>query len=207
MSYAFQTFSALQVLTAAQMTSLMESVRDHRHGTDSGVSSSLGTISITGVLTEPNRCGAYQWAGWNPTDVSGTLTNAGSSSTYVQAATNFMTIANASGTVTFTFTKAGTYLMTVRTVTAPVADVDAGSYNQIVLGGTATRALSLTTITQAMDLSPANYGANIEVTFLVVATANQTVTVLPKVALVRAAGTASNYPTYAEASAIYAGSA
>jgi len=166
---------------------------------------SFAALTSTGAITEANRCGAYQWAGWNPTDVAGTLTDAGSAATLSQAATSYMTIANASGTVTFTFTKAGTYLITARTTTLPAAAVDAGSYNRLDFGGTATRLLSETTVAHAMNPAADNYGGNVECSFLVIATANQTLTILPKVALVRAAGTASNYPTYAEATATYVG--
>ena len=192
--------------TADIATGLTTCITKDAQTTATGLIPFAQGITVAGVgITEPPRAAAYQWVGWNPTDVAGTLTNASSSATLTQTATNYMTMANASGTVTFTFTKAGNYLVTARTYTAAVAAIDAGSYNQIVIGGTATRLLSLTTYTQAMDISPANYGANIEVTSLISATASQTVTLLPKVALVRAAGTASNYPTYAEASAVYTG--
>lgn len=149
---------------------------------------------------------SYQWAGWNPSDTAGTLTNASNSATLSYTATNYMTMANSSGTLTFTFTKAGNYLIIARTTTLPVATVDAASFNQLNFGGTATRLLSATSISRDMDFAPSNnWGANVEVSFLVLATANQTVTILPKVALVRAAGIAGQYPTYAEATAVYVG--
>lgn len=59
MTYAFQTFTALQVLTAAQMTSLMESVRDHEHGTDSGVNATMGTISVKDLKSAQRALTAY----------------------------------------------------------------------------------------------------------------------------------------------------
>jgi len=50
MSYAYQTFTALQVLTAAQMQSLMDSVRDHSHGASSVNATHTG-LTLNGTTT------------------------------------------------------------------------------------------------------------------------------------------------------------
>lgn len=49
MAYSFQTFSVGEVLTSSKMNQLEVNVRDHIHGTSSGVSATLGAVEITSV--------------------------------------------------------------------------------------------------------------------------------------------------------------
>lgn len=51
MSYVYQTFTAFQVLTAAQVQSLMDGVRDHVHGTDSVSSTGHSFAGLTSTST------------------------------------------------------------------------------------------------------------------------------------------------------------
>lgn len=53
MSYAYQTFTVFQVLTAAQVQSIMDSVRDHQHGTSSVSSTgqAFSSPAMTGTMT------------------------------------------------------------------------------------------------------------------------------------------------------------
>jgi hypothetical protein len=51
MAYSFQTFSVGEVLTSSKMNQLEVNVRDHIHGTSSGVSATLGALSAVGTIT------------------------------------------------------------------------------------------------------------------------------------------------------------
>lgn len=170
-----------------------------------GGAQTFSSLTVTGATTESPRAAAYQWTAWNPSDTAGTATNAPATAAASVTATNYMTMANALGTVTFTFTKAGNYLLAIHQSLEPAAAYTAAGGTRIyaTFGGTATRLLTQGDDSTAMGVS----GEAIRVTrtFLVIATASQTLTILPKGSVVQGGGTASNYTFGANAVAMYVG--
>jgi hypothetical protein len=151
--------------------------------------------------SETARTAAYQWTTWNPSDVAGTATNAPATAVATSTATNFMTMANSSGTVTYTFTKAGNYLITVL-VECDSAAAASSLRCLVTLGGTATRLVTGTG--QAGQGNTAAQNQEYALTFLVNATASQTLTVLPR-GQVTSGGVAGNFTFSANATATYVG--
>jgi hypothetical protein len=149
-----------------------------------------------------NEALGYKWDMWNPTNNTGTETNAPSTGTSSGNTTN-ISVANSSGTLTATL-GAGTYLITTNTN----AIISAGYTYAAVLsyiGGTATSYL-------ALKASPNNYIAQwgegdqsgdftLSSSFIVAATASQTITILPK-GRTSGAGATNQYQYYATASIV-----
>lgn len=142
----------------------------------------------------------YTWDGWTPSDVSGSTTNAGSSGTTVNS--TYVTAVNSSGTCTFTFAKAGNYLVSCM---MGCNHANAYTYDRIImnLGGTTTR---------YVDFNPTNAGANtsnldfqITSTFMLIASAEgQTLTVLPTLEL-NGTGATSQHTGRAAVAVVYCG--
>lgn len=152
------------------------------------------------VLEHLTRCASYKWDTWVPSDVAGTLTTAPSTGTAV-AATDFMTLANSSGTVTITFVKDGKYLINALAWMEAAAAV---TLRSIVLnwGGTATRNVTDPGTIQANSTGSVNTGSE---SFLVSATAGQTLTLQPRGGLTQGGGTEANYVFSANVVATYMG--
>ena len=128
-----------------------------------------------------NEAVGYKWDVFNPPNNSGTVGNAGSTGTSSGNTTN-ITAANSSGTLTLTL-GAGTYLVSTVTTTNISASYTY-SAALTVIGGTATLFL-------ATAASPNNFVSQwgegdqagdytLTSSFLVTATASQTVTILPQ---------------------------
>ena len=159
-----------------------------------------GTLSTTGAITEIPRCAVYQWTDWNPTNVSGSPANASSTATATSTATSYATMANASGTLTFTFAKAGVYNISMAGGLATIlAGITRVTMN-FTLGGTATRLIS----TSPRANQNHDEAFDVSFNFSVVATTNQTLTILPSTTLT-GSGVAANFTFYASASAAYMG--
>jgi hypothetical protein len=162
------------------------------------------TPTFTGPVTEAPRAASWQFANWNPSDSAGTETGPSDTPTASLTATNYMTMASSSGVLTFTFTKAGNYLVLFTGYITSSGTAYTSFYMRLVIGGTATRYLTPTSIyNQAID---ADSGKSMPqgVSLLVSATANQTITLAPKVA-VTSGSAASNFPMSAAATAVYTG--
>jgi hypothetical protein len=159
-----------------------------------------GTLSVSGAITEIPRMAVYQWTTWNPSDVAGSSTNAPSTAVATSTATSYATMANASGTLTFTFVKAGVYNINMAGGLATIlAGITRATFN-FTLGGTATRLISTSPRANQNHDEAFDFAFN----FAVVATANQTLTILPSSTL-SGAGVAANFTFYASASAAYMG--
>jgi hypothetical protein len=147
----------------------------------------------------PTLLGSYQWSGWNPTDILGTVTNAPSTGTINDSA--YITLSNSSGTVTCTFDVAGTYLVSVTG-----QDVHGNTYVVdrliMILGGSSTRRISVNPTNSGDSANDMNMCFT--ATFLVTATAAQTLTVLPTYELV-GAGTTAQHTAYAEMTVQFCG--
>jgi len=152
--------------------------------------------------TSTNEALGYKWDMWNPTNNTGTETSAPSTGTSSGNTTN-ISAANSSGTLTFTL-GAGTYLVSLNTnaiITSSYTYAAVLDY----IGGTATSYL-------ALKASPNNYFGQwgeadisgdfaLSNSFLVSATANQTITILPK-GRVSGAGATTAYQFYATATIV-----
>lgn len=148
---------------------------------------------VIGTDVQPlQSLGSYLWNSWNPPDLVGTYANASSSGTAdVDAA--FYTTANSSGTLTFTFVKAGRYqisfIMKATHAAAYTYDNGIATY-----GGTASNTSQAGFDQWGEQDIDGNWTTTD--TFLVVATAGQTLTVLPKYR-VSGVGTTANHNAYA----------
>lgn len=159
-----------------------------------------GTLSTTGAITEIPRCAVYQWTDWNPVNVSGGSTNASSTAVATSTAASYVTMANSSGTLTFTFVKAGVYNITMAGGLATILAGVTRAVMNFTLGGTSTRLMSTS------PRANQNHDEAFDVAFSlsIVATTNQTLTILPT-SVFTGGGTTSNFTFYASASAAYMG--
>ena len=144
--------------------------------------------------TVSRRASVYVYTAWDPTDVAGTLTNASGTSSATSTATSYITVANSSGTTTWTCVRPGVYRFTI-TMVNETATTSTLLYTPCVIGGTATVLLgTATTITPINAGQGTDSGSNDlcgTSTFYAVMTAAQTVTILPKVAVVSGGATTS----------------
>jgi hypothetical protein len=149
-----------------------------------------------------NEAVGYKWDMWNPTNNSGTVTNAPSTGTSSGNTTN-ISLANSSGTVTFTL-GAGTYLVSTTVSAQNTAEY---TYEAVLayIAGTATSY-------QALAASPNNFLAQwgegdqdgdptFSANWIVTATASQTVTILPA-GRTSGPGATSAYDYYATATIV-----
>ncbi len=155
-------------------------------------------ISKAGIVE--TFASTYTWDGWTPSDLSGSTTNAGSSGTTINS--TYVTAVNSSGTCTFTFARAGTYLVSCTTGCNHAA---AYTYNRIImnLGGTTTRYADFNPTNAG--LASSNLDFQITSTFMVVAgSEGQTLTVLPTLEL-NGSGTTGNHTGRASVAVVYCG--
>jgi hypothetical protein len=158
-------------------------------------------VTSTGEVTyTKSTLASYIWTGFNPTNVTGTLTNAPATGTTYD--TNYVTMVNSSSTLTTTFDIAGSYLVTVCVDTkhAQTYTFERTNFN---LGGTATRTSPVNQIVfNGIDSNDADTSSSIS--FLVTATAGQTITVLPTYELT-GNGTTANHTCYPYITTMYCG--
>lgn len=193
--------NAATVTTNANLTGPITSVGN---ATSIASGNTYPTPIFTGPVTEAPRAATWQFANWNPSDVAGTETAPSDTPTASLTATNYMTMASSSGTLTYTFTKAGNYLISFLAYITSAGIAYTSFYARLILGGTATRYLTPTSLyNQAID---ADSGKSVwqGISFLIAATANQTVTIAPKVAATSGSA-ASNFTMSAAATACYMG--
>ena len=144
-------------------------------------------ITSTGVLQTSSTLASYHYTTWNPSDTSGTATNAPATGTTKDS--NFVTIVNSSGTLTITFDVAGNYFvcLTQQTNHAQVFTFD----RQIAyLGGTATREITRNPNNSGVPSIDSNF--SVSTGFYVSATASQTLTILPTYELTGSGSTTSH---------------
>ena len=154
-----------------------------------------GTITFT-----QTTLASYLWTSWSPTNLTGTVTNAPSTGTGNDS--NYVTMANSSGTLTVTFDIAGKYQICINSATLH-ANVYSFDRLQTNLGGTATRQYTPTQPSNSGD--PSNdTNFSITTSFYVVATAAQTLTILPSYELT-GGGTTANHVAYCNVTIQYCG--
>jgi len=153
------------------------------------IGAATGTsLALTAGLTLGSRLTAgYRWNSFSPSDVAGTLTNAGSTGTSLDS--DAVSLANSSGTLTITFDYAGTYLVTVNFQTGHAAAYG-NERASASLGGTATRQISNNPANSGDSVN--DYNMSVTSAFYVTATAGQTLTVLPTYELT-GSGVAANH--------------
>ncbi|MFI3199766.1 MAG: hypothetical protein QX196_15745 [Methylococcaceae bacterium] len=158
-------------------------------------------LTTTGELIyTKSTLASYVWNGFNPTNTTGTVTNAPSAGTTYD--TNYVTMVNSSGTVTTTFDIAGSYLVTV-CVDTKHSQTYTFERTTFSLGGTATRTrLTNQIVFNGLDSNDADTSASIS--FLVTATAGQTITVLPTYELA-GNGTTADHVCYPYITSLYCG--
>jgi hypothetical protein len=154
-----------------------------------------GTITFT-----QTTLASYLWTSWSPTNLTGTVTNAPSTGTGNDS--NYVTMANSSGTLTVTFDIAGKYQICINSATLH-ANVYSFDRLQTNLGGTATRQFTPTQPSNSGD--PSN-DSNFCITtsFYVIATAAQTLTILPSYELT-GGGITANHVAYCNVTIQYCG--
>ena len=163
------------------------------------LSKSGTTVSIDSGVTFPQFLASYLWDNWNPSDGTGTYTNASGTGTTDDSP--YVTLANSSGTVTVTFDVAGKY-----SVTTSWHAIHAAGYTYDTLtidfGGTATKRNS----SNVSDWGDSEHDGNISAStnFYVSATATQTLTVLPKYR-VAGASNAAQHTASCNMTVIYCG--
>jgi len=158
-------------------------------------------VNGTGTITYTRTTlASYLWGSWNPTNLTGTVTTAPSTGTINDS--DYVTLANSSGTVTVTFDVAGTYMVNLQASTfhSNVYAYDTFYFN---LGGTATLRTDRATIDIWGDsVNDGNLFSGFPV--LVTATASQTLTVQPQYR-VSGSGTTSNHNAAAAMTVQYCG--
>jgi len=174
----------------------------NRKEVTSSVFSSIttGTITSTGVQTFSETIAGYEWTAWNPSDLVGTQTNAPSTGTADTSI--YATPVNSSGTVTMTFDVAGKYLISILGYSNH-GNVYTFSRIIVATGGTASRRFGGNEIMGYGDpAQDSNYTA--AGSFLVIATAGQTLTILPSYE-VTGSGTTAQHTAYASFTAVFCG--
>jgi hypothetical protein len=150
------------------------------------------------------RISNYSYTAWNPSDVAGTLTTAPATGTNSNSA--YASQANSSGTVTVTFNIAGSYLVSIgQSARHANAYTNEGLF--IYIGGTATRLATFAPsgyVTYSGD-SATDSSEDKSTSTLIVATAGQTLTVLPKYSLT-GAGVVGDHNAYASVLTVFCGS-
>jgi hypothetical protein len=158
-------------------------------------------VNGTGTITYTRTTlASYLWSTWNPTNVTGTVTTAPSTGTINDS--DYVTLANSSGTVTVTFDVAGTYMVNLQ---ASTAHSNAYAYDTFYFnfGGNATlRTDRITVDIWGDSVNDGNLFSGFPV--LVTATASQTLTVQPQYR-VSGSGTTSNHNAVAAMTVQYCG--
>lgn len=185
------TFGSGNTPTAAQIAGIDSGSSNGQlalYTTASGTSTERMRIASTGEVTyTTTTLACYQWTNWNPTNLTGTVTNAPSTGTADDS--NYVTMANASGTLTITFDIAGKYFVCITQQTSHGQTYT--NDRQIAnLGGTSTRRIQYNPNNSGVDSNDQNF--SISTGFYVVATAAQTLTILPTYELTGAGTTAQH---------------
>lgn len=160
--------------------------------------------AVTTLTVATKMSAAYMWTAWNPSDVAGSYTNAASTASSSYADSTYFTQSNSSGTVTLTFVKAGSYVLNL---VGGIGNGAAYSAEDVknTLGGTATiYRLNLSTLVIGCGDSAADGDWRSTETIGVVATAGQTVTILPA-GRVTSGGVTSNFSIAAGYTVMYCG--
>jgi hypothetical protein len=159
------------------------------------------------LVTFAATCGTYQWTNWHPSDIAGTATLPGGTTAGQVAAANYMSFANVSGTLTITFLLPGNYAINMQVLTYLNA-AQTAAFTEVILGGTATRYISGPQDPDYFLDAPVGTGIRTDqsLMFLVTATANQTLTLAPKISVTQSGGTTTNYTAAANVTATYSGS-
>ena len=172
------TFGSANTPTAAQIAGIDSGSSNGQlalYTTASGTSTERMRIASTGELTyTATTLASYQWSNWSPTNTTGTVTNAPSTGTADDS--NYVTMANASGTLTITFDIAGKYFVCITQQTAH-AQTYTNDRQIANLGGTSTRRIANNPANSGVDSNDSNF--SISTGFYVAATAAQTLTILP----------------------------
>ena len=155
--------------------------------------------------TYPPRAIAYRYTAWDPTDVAGSATNGASTAASTLAAPAYISMANSSGTLTLTFIQPGNYLITVTGHNEGAEAIATELSMDVTVGGTATRYMGPTVVRlfYAAALTEANLDGSFS--FMVSATASQTLTILPSVSVTDAGGATTSYTTNCAVTATYTG--
>lgn len=145
----------------------------------------------------------YKWNNWNPSDVSGTTTNAPATAASSFANSSYLTQSNSSGTLTVTCKVAGIYMFASSIV---LAHANVYTYNSVYInfGGTATR-YGVNDVQGSGD-GTADMNTSGSTSFLVQATADQTVTILPSFRVGGGGGGTGSHTAQASNLAFYLGS-
>ena len=148
------------------------------------------------TLQPLNSVGTYKWDGWSPSNLAGTNTNAPSTGTS-DVDSSFYTVSNSSGTLTITFVKAGRYLVNfcMQARHANAYDYDNGS--TAAYGGTVTEFSSGNGF-QFWGEQDNDGDWNSSDQFMVIATAGQTLTILPKYRVSAGVGATSDHTAKAK---------
>lgn len=187
----YYTGSAWANLDTTGMTNPMTTTGDTIYSSSGSTPARLGIGSTGQVLTvsggvptwatatgAANEAVGYQWTQWNPTNNTGTETNAPSTGTSSGNTTN-ITVSNSSGTLTATLAATGFYLVTASAFTS-IANVY--TYGAVILntGGTATSYMNTSPNPSQWGVGDDDGDFTVSCSYLVnVTTANQTVTILP----------------------------
>lgn len=161
---------------------------------------------MTGPVVELKRASVYQYTAWVPSDNVGTLTNAPATAAATSSAASYISVANSSGTTTWTAVVSGIYRFTL-TMQNANATASTSLYTPSVIGGTGTILLGTATLINPIYSDMAGTGSyqmTGSTTFYANLTAGQTVTVLPRVR-VNSVGAAASFTTQATVSAEYCG--
>ena len=163
----------------------------------------LKSATLDSSVTFPITAASYKWDVFNPSDLSGTITNAGTGTAVDNA---YVSMSNSSGTLTINFDIAGRYFISTSIWSNPSAGF-AYDTAYLQMGGTATRHRS--EISQLSNYSTASQNGNMATnwSFLATATVNQTVTLLPKYRVSGTSGTTANFQVYFHTDILYCGGA
>jgi hypothetical protein len=146
--------------------------------TGTGAPVRAGSPTFTGAVTENKRASVYQYTAWDPSDVAGSNTNAPATAAATSAATSYVTVANSSGTLTWTCVKDGVYRFTISGQNEYNNAITGANLN-CDLGGTGTRYLGTNTAKIFSYVAGTLQPMCGTFVFYASMTAGQTVTTLP----------------------------
>ena len=184
---------------------LVDAANYHVLDSSGNIKTSLAAATnwaVTVLTVATKMSAAYIWTAWNPSDVIGTYTNAANSAASSYADGTYFTQSNSSGTVTLTFVKAGSYVVNL-TVGIQNAAIYTYEDFKATTGGTAT-AYRTNNIQLGAGDSVNDLDFKTTETIGIVATAGQTLTILPAFRVV-GAGTTAQYLGSAGYTVMYCG--
>jgi hypothetical protein len=167
-----------------------------------GTQFNVVSVVTSGRVTQ--RASVYQYTAWDPTDVAATYSDAPATAAATDPAVNYITVANSSGTTTWTCVTPGVYRFTI-TGQNEVAAAMTFFTLRVTIGGTATFYLGLPLLLHMMYFNEnSGFQLSDSRSFTVVMTAGQTVTILPAIA-VTSGGVTTNFTQQCTVSAEYVG--